>query len=284
MIDDPTGTQLGIRRILVAVDTSTENLRTLEAAADLAALLQAELRGLFIENPLLLELERHPTTRRINLPHGLGGRVEEGSMQRELQALSRRAREIMMRASEQRHLEWSFETVRGTVRAELESEAAEGDLIVAESTGRTIQRGMRMEPSVKKAVETADRPVLYLQHGPRPTRSIVAVYDESEEAEAVLDVAMRMFGGPVSLMTVLLAAEDRERAEQLREEAEDQLNQAGIPAHFRRVAPDAVEWIGRAVEEVHGDLVIQSANAESIEEDGIEELLDRLGCPVLLMR
>lgn len=284
MIEEPSNRQLGIRRILVAVDTSTENYRTLEAAADLAALLQAKLHGLFIEDPVLLELEEHPTSRRIDLPQGLGGRVEKGSMQRELRALSRRAQNILMRASEQRHVEWSFDIVRGAVRAEVESAAVEGDLIVAESAGRTIQRGMRMRSSLRKAVETTDRPVLYLQRGPRATHSIVAVYDDSPEAEDVLDVAMRMFGGPVSLLTVLLAAENREEADELQAEAEQLLGQAGIPAHFRRVAPDRVEWVARAVDQVHGDLLVQSAHCHSLECESIDNLLDAIDCPVLLMR
>jgi len=284
MIEEGSVQRLGIRRVLVAVDTSTENYRMLEAAADLAALMQAELFGLFVEDPLLLKLEDHPTTRKIDLPGGLGGEIEKGSMQRELRALSRRAQDLIARASEQRHVEWSFETVRGAVEAELESETVEGDLVVAGSAGRTIQRGMRMEPTTKSAVETLDRPVLYLQHGPRPTRSIVAVYDGTPEREAVLDAAIRMFGGPVSLLTVLLVAEDREEAETLREEAEGQLTQAGIPAHYRRVSTDSNEWIADAVDSVHGDFLIQSAHCPCLEDETVDELLDSVDCPVLLMR
>jgi len=284
MIEEASVQRLGIRRVVVAVDTSTENVRTVEAAADLAALMQAELFGLFVEDPRLLELEDHPTTRKIDLPGGFGGEIEKGSMQRELRAMSRRAQELLARASEQRHVEWTFETVRGGVEAELRSAAVEGDLVVAESAGRTIQRGMRMQPRTRQAVENLDRPVLYLQRGPRPTRSIVVVYDETPEREAVLDAAIRMFGGPVSLLTVLLAAGDRDEADALRERAEEQLSQAGVPAHYRRVSTDSVEWIAEAVNTVHGDFLIQSANSEPLDSDSIEELLRAVDCPVLLMR
>lgn len=189
-----------------------------------------------------------------------------------------------MQASEQRHVEWSFEVVRGRIKSQLQAEALEGDLVVAASAGRTIQRGMRMEPSTKKAVEELERPVLYLQHGPKPTRSVVAVYDGTPEREAVLDAATRMFGGPVSLMTILLAAENREEADELREEAEAQLNQSGVPAHYRRITPDSIEWIVDALDDVHGDFLIQSANSPTLEDDSVEDLLDEVNCPVLLMR
>lgn len=275
----------GIDRIVVAVDTSTENVRSLEAAADFAAILQAELFAIFVENPELERLEGLSSSRKINLPQGFGTSIDPGSIQRELQAHANRARQLLARASDQRRLEWSFEHVRGSIRDQLVDCAGPGDLVVAESAGRAVGPGLRMEPSTRRAVEALEHPILYLQRGPVPTRSVVAVYDESPEAEGVLDAALHLVGGPVSLLTVLLPTEDRERADELQERAEETLGAAGVPAHFRRINPDRVDWVVDAIEDLHGDLLIQSANAPYLHDrESTETLLDRVDCPVLMLQ
>jgi len=284
IMDTGSGQRLFIQRVLVAVDTSTEQLRTLEAAADLAALLQAELHGLFIENPDLYRVEQLSSSRKIDLPQGFGTDIEKGSIERQVQALTSRSEEMLARASQQRRIEWSFQVVQGAFGDELETEVGEGDLVVAESTGRDIRSGMRMKPSPRHAADAVEQPVLFLQHGPRPTQSIVAVYDGGPESEAVLDAAASLFGGPVSLLTVLLPAESREESEKLKEEAEEQLSRDGVPAHFRRVSPDSLEWVVNAVDDVHADILIQGASTESVQREGFDSLLDRVRCPVLLMR
>lgn len=283
-MNGPNRKQLFIDRILVAVDSSTEQLRTLEAAADLAALLQADLFALFVEDPRLLQLEELPSTRRINLPQGFGSEIEKGSMERELRALARRSEQIIARASEQRRVNWSFRVVRGSLVEQLRDVLMEGDLVVAESAGRSIRFGMRMKPPTRQAAQDIEGPVLFLQHGPRPTRSVVAVYDGGYESEAVLEAAVRLIGGPVTLLTVLLPAESREEADELQDEADAFLSQEGIPAHFRRIAPDSVEWVVNALDALHGDILVQGASSRSLQDGGIDALLESVDCPVLLIR
>ena len=281
----PGKRRLIVNRVVVAIDASTEQLRTLEAAADLAALMQAELHGLFVRDPNLMRLEKLPGTRKIELPQGFGGQIKEGSIRREVEAMARRVEQLIARASEQRHINWSFHSVEGVIDSELTSRCGEGDLLVTESAGRSIRSGMRMKPQTRRAPDELERPVLYLQGGPRQTRSIVAVYDGGPDSEAVLDAAVRLFGGPVSLLTVLLAADSREEADELREEAESRLSQDAVPAHYRRISPDSTEWILHAIDAVHGDILIQGAGSESLEEEGaLESLLEALDCPMLLIR
>ena len=51
---------LAIRRILIALDASTHSLAALHAAAEMAANMQAELIGLFVEDENLLHLAGLP--------------------------------------------------------------------------------------------------------------------------------------------------------------------------------------------------------------------------------
>ncbi|MFB6263520.1 MAG: universal stress protein [Bradymonadaceae bacterium] len=275
---------LAVRRILVALDTMTESFRTLEAAADLAAILGTELVGLYIEDPALLKLEELQPSRKIELPQGLSGGIEKGSLQRELRASARHAQDVLARAAEHRRVEWNFEVVRGSVDSELATAAVEGDLLVVESRSGALESEIRRAPTAEAAVHEMPQSVLYLQHREGPTQSIVAVYDDTPQADAALNAALQLHGGPLSLLTVLLPTSSREVGAEWQQRAEQQMTHLGAPAHFRRVAPDDLEWLSRAVGNIHGDILIQSAESPFLREHSPGEVLDELDCPVLLVR
>jgi len=280
--------QGGVRRILVAVDSSTQNEQTLKAAADLAARLQAELHAVFVENPELLRLEQNPSVRQINLPQGLGGRISEGSIQRGLRAQARRLQSVLAQLADQVRVEWSFRVVRGSAPHELESAAREVDLVVVEAAGRSVVSQIKLESSTHRAVSDVDKSVLYLNEGARPIRSIVAVYDGSDEANTCIDAAMRMMAGANqaggAMLTVVLPSEDREEAARWRKRAEERLRAYGVGAHFRRASPEKLQWLVNAVEGVHGDLLVQSAESPTMNDESASDLLEQIHCPVLLVR
>lgn len=280
--------QEGVRRILVAVDSSTQNERTLRAAADLAVRLQAELHAVFVENPELLRLENNPSVRQINLPQGMGSQVSEGSIERGLRAQARRLQDVLGRMADQARVEWSFRVVRGSASHELRSAASEVDLVVVEAAGRSVVSQVRLESSTHRAVSDVDQSVLYLNKGARPLRSLVVVYDGSDQANTCIDAAMRMMAGGSqaggTMLTVVLPSEDRQEASKWRERAEERLRAYGVPAHFRRTSPGRIQWLVNAVEGVHGDMLIQSAESPTLKGESATELLEQIDCPVLLVR
>jgi nucleotide-binding universal stress UspA family protein len=280
--------QSGIRRILVAVDSSTQNERTLQAAADLAARLQSELHAVFVENPELLRLENNPSVRQISLPQGLGGTINEGSIRRGFQAQARRLEKVLEQLADQARVEWSFRVVRGAAAPELTSAASEVDLVVVEAAGRSVVSQVRLESSTHRAVSDVNQSVLYLNEGARPIRSLVVVYDNSDQANTCIDAAMRMMAGANhpggAMLTVVLPTEDRQKSAGWRKRAEERLRAYGVPAHFRRTSPEQLQWLVNAVEGVHGDLLIQSAESPTLKGSSASELLEQIHCPVLLVR
>jgi nucleotide-binding universal stress UspA family protein len=68
MTDQKTG--LAFRRILVALDASVNSLAAIEQAATLAANLEAEQLGLFVEDINLLRIATLPFARQICFPSG----------------------------------------------------------------------------------------------------------------------------------------------------------------------------------------------------------------------
>ncbi len=71
-----------IRRILVALDASGASLAALDAAARLAATLEAELLGLFVEDEDLLRLAGLPCAREVGFTFTQARRMESADMER----------------------------------------------------------------------------------------------------------------------------------------------------------------------------------------------------------
>ncbi|MEJ2343030.1 MAG: universal stress protein [Gemmatimonadales bacterium] len=63
MADEAPARPTSIRRIVVALDASRSSLAALEAAAELAAAVNAELAGLFVEDENLVRLAGLPLAR-----------------------------------------------------------------------------------------------------------------------------------------------------------------------------------------------------------------------------
>ena len=100
------------RRIVAAVDASQRGLEALEQAVRLAAELEAELQGVFVEDEDLLRLAGLPFASEVT-PSSRGRRLDPLSMTRALRAQAERVRRALERAAGGRRVPWSFQVKRG---------------------------------------------------------------------------------------------------------------------------------------------------------------------------
>ena len=119
-----------IRQILVALDASPHSLTALTAATELARTLQAEVKGLFVEDINLLKLAQLPFAQEILYPKATAQKLDHHLMERQLRDRAEYAQENLRRLAEQASLSWSFNVSRGSVAAELLTAAVEADLLV----------------------------------------------------------------------------------------------------------------------------------------------------------
>lgn len=118
-----------IRRILVALDASTDSVAALKTAASLAASLQAELVGLFVEDINLLRLAGLPFASEVQRVTGTGRVLDEAGMERDLQLQASQARRALANAAADAEATWTFRVVRGVVTTEILAAALEADLL-----------------------------------------------------------------------------------------------------------------------------------------------------------
>lgn len=172
-----------IRRVWVALSGAEDEWASLDAAADLAARLQAELTTLFIEDADLLRASLLPCVREIGRLSAQSRQLEFGQVERSLKAAAISAELRLRRLAETRALRFSFQVLRGRPVPQLLSLAGRLDLVL-------------LAPAAWQRRRQADN------------RPIAVLYDASAEAEQALALAAGLARDTGSPLHVLIPAHD----------------------------------------------------------------------------
>ncbi len=274
-----------IRRILVALDASHHSLAALEAAAELAASLEAELQGLFVEDINLLRAAGSPVAREVQYPSATAVRLDLARMERALRAQATQARRAIAACCRQRRVKWSFRVVRGEVAPEVLAATTEADLLSLGKasrplTGRTIR--VHLGSTARAAATQAPRPVLLLQRNVGIGAPVVVTYDGSPTSQQALMIAARLAQKHGGYLSTLILADTPEDLARLKDEISSLLHGRRLVLRYRRLADAGASTLTRELRfEGSGVLVLSST---IMQPDAVYALLDEVECPVLLVR
>jgi nucleotide-binding universal stress UspA family protein len=276
--------ELIIQRILVALDTSTHSLAGLDAAARLAAAMEAELVGLFVEDINLLRLAALPFAREITWPSTGGRELSEEGMERELRLLASQARRALAYAAEQVEAEWTFRVVRGAVTREVLNAAVEADLLTLGRASRSPTARIKLGSTARAAVVEAPRSVLLAREGANLEKPIIVTYDGSPSAARAVSAAATMAQPNDTNLVVLVMTGEPDAAPQLAERASRWLEQRVAHAEYRYLPPDHGRNLVEALSREDCGLIVLGGESPLLKGEAVQQLLDELDCPVMLVR
>ncbi len=237
-----------VRRILVALDTSPHSLAALEAAVNLAANMNAELLGLFVEDTALLRLAEVPCTREILYFSTAETPLSRETVELRFRVQAEQARKALAAAARRAHVEWSFRTVRGDVASEVLAAASDVDLLAMGKGGWALDRKFRMG-STALELSTSSIPVLLLpESGLPPKASLVVYYDGSSAAKRGLLAALQLEDAGMDGITVLLDAANRDEAIKLQDEINTVTQRNTHNLRYLQIDPDDKTSLLRALE------------------------------------
>lgn len=274
--------RFAVRRIIVAVDSSSQGNAAIEAAESLAARLHAELEGIFIEDINLARLAELPVGREINLSTGHSRdftAVELTAHYRQQEGYARRA---LARAAGRAKVGFTFKVARGHVAAEVIAASSGGDLLILGMSSRPMDRFTGIV--AREAAERALHSVLLSKPGRRVTGNALVYYDGTAGARRALGAAAAISGGNDERLTVLIGVPDLESAAALRTEVDGLLAPLNMrPKFLHSPAPTAVQ-LCRLAGEAGADVLVIAADDQRLAGGGREKLLETVACPVLLVR
>jgi hypothetical protein len=222
------------RRIVVALGSSRESRIAVEASAELAARLRAELLGLFVEDLNLLRMAALPFTR-VAGRGPLSSEVSISMVERTFRQAAAEARAFLEAAVTRQPVRWSFRVVRGVLVRELSVAAEAEDLLI-------VQHGA-VEEGLRRAFDELPASVLWLCPE-RPQRgTVLTLFEPGAAGREHLRAAARFALATERELTVLVpGGEDAGARER---EASGVLDRLGIRPRFRRVGRD-----GRRLREI----------------------------------
>ena len=255
----------------MALDRSPRSAAALTAAAALAAELDAELAGLFVEDVDLQRLEGLPIAREFCVITGEARPLSQGEVERAWRSEAASLRRQLAEAAGRLSLRWSFRVARGRVSAEVNTLAQSFDLIVL---------GKRPGSGVLAVARTT----VYVAEK-RPQPGPVLVLFESLPASAhSLDVGVMLArsSGAELVLLVGAASEDAYRAACAAAQSALKVFDAGGRCVWLQTL-DTANLVRAANREGAGCLVI-AERERFLAQTGFGPALDEIECPVVLTR
>jgi len=198
---------LVINKILVALDASPHSLAALRAAADLAARMDAELIGLFVEDIALLRLAEVSCAREVLYFTDTGVPLTRASMESKLRAQSEQVRKPLKEAAQRAKVAWSFRRVRGKVASEVSAAAAGADLLALGRGGWSLGRRLRAGSTALEMAASSFPLLLLPEHKLPDELHLVVYYDGSPAAQRGLLAAIGLARAGMDGVTVLIGSE-----------------------------------------------------------------------------
>jgi nucleotide-binding universal stress UspA family protein len=247
-----------VRRVVVALDTTSFGAASLEAAVRFAAGLGAELHGLFVEDIDLLRLAALPFAQEVASSSGALRRIELPAVEALLRAKVEARQQTLAAAAQEVGLAWSFQVVRGRVVETALATAAEADLLFLERQGQwPAEAG--------------------------PMRPIVVLLSGAPADRQAMRLAVRL-AGPTGAEIVVLVATASEDINRLREEFDGWSRQFAVQSiRYEATSGDAAA-VAQTVCRRRGSVILIGSPNEMFNRNAIENLVNRVDCPLVLVR
>jgi hypothetical protein len=271
-------------RVIAALDASCHDAAALTTAVEVAARLDVEVTGLFIEDVNLIRLAALPMVRHIAIGSAAAAPFNVEQLEADLRTLAARAAAELESAAARQGVKWSFRVVRGLPAAELTTATMTYDLLVVGATRALAGVPSRLGSPLQAAVRRAGRSILHVPRRMTLTRPLIVLSTGSKLTLRTLAAATHLVGAATREFAVLLAGVPTGTAR-----AADQIAAAlaaqGYRSRIRQVGELTTAQLTRAVRESGSDVLIVAADLPGVEEDAaLEDLMAGAPCPILIVR
>jgi nucleotide-binding universal stress UspA family protein len=273
--------KVAIRRILIALDASPASLAALEAAAELARRLDAELLGLFIEDINLLRLSDLPFASEVGLHSASISLINREQVEQRFRAQANQARRALADITQNSKLHTEFRVARGPISTELLTAALETDLIIMGKAGWS-QRN-KLGSTARSMIKHSPGHTMFLQHGAHIAHTVGVIYDGSPLAARGLGLAASLMPDPRAGLSVLILTQTIEQAQAMQPEVEVWLLEHSLVGHIHWVHGPQGEHLAHLVQSEHLGILVLPAHMVALQEEEMEKFLNEISIPVLLV-
>lgn len=270
------------RRIVVALDATGNSLAALDAAAELATLMDADLSGIFVEDADLLRLAGLPFARESG--PGLPSRRVPGiaSMERALRRLADQARVATEKVLVRHQIACSFTAARGRVLTEVLAAATGADIVAIGVGAPAGAARWRLGSTARGVLAQASCSILMLREGESLGAPVIVLFEDTPGAEHVLGTAADLARQGDGTLLILVSG-TRDSLAALRARA-DAFPTPGLDVELHVVDRALDDSLPLLLSRVHCGVLVLSRDSSLLRGEDHRAVLDRIHCPVLAVK
>lgn len=257
-------------RIWVALDESPRSTAALSAAAALAAELDAELAGLFVEDINLQHLVGLPFSRQFSVLSGELHPLSQGEIERSWRRQAASLQRQLAEEAARLRLRWSFRIARGKLSAEVDTRAQAFDLVVL---------GKRMSMRVRAVAHVPPR-----MAGIQTQRRVMVLFESDPASLHSLDLGARLARLNGVELVPLIRAENDAAYQAACAAARAALEGQGTAGRCGRLTTLDGASLVQAVHREQAGCLILADKGRFLNQPGFERMLDEIECPIVLIR
>ncbi len=286
--DLPPGAEEGyrFRRILMALDPSSEDLSTVEATAALARGLRAELLSLFVEDIDLIRLAQHPEFSAFSTLSAGPQPFAADNLRRALRRQLTRSRHAVEQAAAHQRIKSVFQVRQGRPVAEIVSASGTVDLVVIGWGRRDTPATLAFSraATVRAIVEAASRPVLLLRPGAAGGGPVMVAYGGTEVDRRALKAAAEIAQHDGGIVEIAMPATPADRADQWRRDISAALANTHLTVRFLAMPRGTLEDLCAAATHRGVSLLVLGGDSNVLTGGAALRAFERAGCSLLLVR
>jgi nucleotide-binding universal stress UspA family protein len=272
-----------IRSIAVAIDCSPHSKASLDAAAEMAVRLKAELIGLFVEDINLLKMAVLPFAEEIRPCSTSTGKLDTEELERMLRLQARQANELLQHIAEALRLRYSFRVLRGMVSEQIISAVPEADMLVLGRKGRSPSCRQRLGSTARTALSESTINLLLMRPGITGTNGpLLVLLDASEASKRALAIALQI-AGPSSCLHLLVTDPDPAAPERCRHKTASMVETSGIKAEYHHLPFSDGHRLARYIRLIDSGLLV-IGKGMTLPAETLYELIEKIDYPVLVVR
>lgn len=252
-----------MRRIAITLDAFRVSPEALEQAVRLAERMGAQLEGIFIEDIDLIQLAELPFLREVRSVSRSEVAIDLTRMEQELRALARRAERLLSEQAARHNVAWSFRIWRGSIDSDLLAADIEADVLALTRLGAELMR----------------LPVLRSK-----TAGVSVVFTGSEASVRALDTAMNLAADPLKDLNILLPVADDAEEQHLKQLATEHLGANAPAAHFERMSDGSLADLVDILTDTNSSVLVLERDSKFLQTPTLKQSLNRLDCPILIVR
>jgi hypothetical protein len=268
-----------VERVVVALDTASENRTAIATAARLAARWHAPLHGIFVEDDDLIRLARLPFARQVTL----GAGVEAFNLQqarRQMRAFAERARQEVTAAAIRHGLEWSFEILHDSASTRLGAVHAT-DFLVCGATTRPIGGHFRVDCRWWSAADPDASSLLLAHRDWREGAVAILLEDRDPVSERLIAAAVQLAQAHGGRLTVICSPK-LANSPGFKAWLDERLSDHTVTAELD-IAPVESAALSRRIVELGCHVIALASGAPHARPERLRELVATSACNVLVV-